>query len=57
MKKDKAMAKARQWKEGTGEDAYVLDMGGTFEWYGESFFDNGYEGGTVVWSTSWTMNY
>jgi hypothetical protein len=51
------MAKARQWKEGTGEDAYVLDMGGTFEWYGESFFDNGYEGGTVVWSTSWTMNY
>ena len=37
----------------TGEHAFVVDFGGMYEWFGESYFDNGFEGGKIVWGTSW----
>lgn len=48
---NRAKRKAKEWHEQTGEHAYVVDFGGTYEWFGECYFDNGFEGGRIVWGT------
>jgi len=50
---DKAKNSAIEWHLETGEHAFVVDMDGTVEWFAESYFDNGFEGGFVIWGTSW----
>lgn len=53
MKQEDAKYKAIEWHLETGEHAFVVDMDGTVEWFAESYFDNGFEGGFVIWGTSW----
>lgn len=51
MEKHKAIRMADQFKAETGQDAFVIDFGGTFDWFSESYFDNGFDGGYVVYGT------
>ena len=52
MEKQEAISKAKDWYDSTKEHAYVVDMGGTFEWYCEGYFQVGCEA-NIVWGTSW----
>lgn len=51
MKKE--IAEATGFYLDTGQHAFVVDFGDHYEWFGESYFDNGFEGGFVVWGTTW----
>ena len=52
MTKEKAIEEATAYKKETRDNAYVIKHdGGDFDWYCRHFFDNGFEGGYVVWST------
>lgn len=51
MKKETAIQKAQEFHDEVGEHAYVVDMGGTFEWHSESYFYCGFEGGYIIWGT------
>ena len=53
MKRAKAKKEAKEWYDQTGEHAFVVDLDGTFEWFAECYFDNGFEGGTIVYGTNW----
>ena len=51
MKKETAKRLAQGFHGETGEHAYVVDSDGTIEWHCESYFDNGYDGGFIIWGT------
>lgn len=48
-----AKREATEYHKQTGEHAFVVDMDGVYEWYSESYFDNGFEGWYIIWGTSW----
>ena len=51
MKKVEAKEKADAYYMETGQHAHVVTYGGTYEWFSHAYFDNGYEGGRIVYST------
>ena len=51
MKKTEAIEKADKAFMETGEHFHVVDFGGTYEFFCTSYFDNGFEGGRIVYST------
>lgn len=52
MLKNKAIKQAKAYKRDTNMDAYVIDCGNRkFDWFCRHYFENGFEGGKVVWST------
>lgn len=52
MKKTEAMKGADDYYMTTGQHAHVVTMGGSYEWFCHSYFDNGIsENMRIVYST------
>jgi len=51
MKKTEAKEQADAYYMETGQHAHVVCLYGDYEWFCTSYFDNGYEGGRIVYST------
>jgi len=53
MKKVEAMKKADEYYMETGQHAHVVSMDGTFEWFCNSYFDNGTDREMIVVYNTW----
>ena len=51
MKKKEAIKQADEFHAETGQHAFVVDTGGTFEWYCKDYFDHGFNDGYIVYGT------
>jgi len=51
MTKTEAMKGADDYFMETGQHAHVVTYGGSYEWFCHSYFDNGFSGGRIVYST------
>ena len=51
MKKKEAIKQANEFYSETGVHAFVVNTGGTYEFYCKDYFDHGFEGGYIVYGT------
>ena len=51
MKKVEAMEAADKAYMDSGSHFHVVDLGGTFEYFCTAYFDHGFSGGRIVYST------